>query len=144
MEKVTYRPNRGNSCNNQNGLLSVYFSSFFVKMVFLIMSFFLFYNIFRSINITAQKLEILDTAEAEVTALRVKNLKLNLRLDEMKKISFLEVEARDRLNFAGNGETVFVIPENLLKKSEEDIQLLLSDATTLEDQSVMDIWMAWL
>ena len=108
------------------------------------MSFFLFYNVFHSVKITSQKLEILNAAEAEVNSLRVQNLKLELELDEMKKVSYLEVEARDRLNFAGEGDTVFVIPTNLIERSGYNLADILAESNPVQTKSTLEIWIEWL
>ena len=76
MERFVYKPNKNENTRKQNFLLNSYFAMFFAKIVFLVMSFFLLYNVFHSVKITSQKLEILNAAEAEVNSLRVQNLKL--------------------------------------------------------------------
>jgi cell division protein FtsB len=144
MERVLYKPNKENNKRKQNGLINTYFATFFAKVIFLVMAFFLFYNIFHSVKITSQKLEILNTAEAEVNSLRVKNLKLDLELEEMKKVSYLEVEARDRLNFTGKGETIFVIPDNLLERSSDNLENILSESNPVQSKSTFEVWIEWL
>ncbi len=144
VEKFLYKPNKNENIRKQNVLLNSYFATFFVKIIFLVMSFFLFYNVFHSVKITSQKLEILNAAEAEVNSLRVQNLKLELELDEMKKVSYLEVEARDRLNFAGEGDTVFVIPTNLIERSGYNLADILAESNPVQTKSTLEIWIEWL
>jgi cell division protein FtsB len=61
-------------------------------------------------------LEILNHAEKEVGDLRLDNLELLTLSEYMKSDEYLETEARNRLNLSGKGETVFVIPDEILKK----------------------------
>lgn len=144
MDKVTYRPNRKVVRKKESEALNSLMSSFVVKSLFLMLSFFLFYNILHSIKITSQKLDILDRAEVEVNTLRVKNLKLGLKLEEMKEVSYLEVEARDRLNFSGENEIVFVVPDSLMEKSQESLDLILNDSCSQGDLSTIEVWKEWL
>jgi cell division protein FtsB len=146
MDKITYRPDRVSSRNNrsESDTINSLMSSFIVKIAFLVLSFFMFYNVLHSIKITSQKLDILEQAEQEVNELRVKNLKLSIQLDEMKETSYLEVEARDRLNFSGEGEIVFVIPDSLLEKSKDNLELILNDNVVDEVESTWAIWKEWM
>jgi len=146
MDKITYRPDRVSRGNNRSetDAINSLMSSFVIKIAFLVLSFFMFYNVLHSIKITSQKLDILEQAEREVNELRVRNLKLSIQLDEMKETSYLEVEARDRLNFSGEGEIVFVIPDSLLEKSKDNLELILNDNVVNDFESTWEAWKEWM
>ncbi len=86
---------------------------------------FLFYSVYNSIKITSEKLEISKRAKQEVDELRLKNLELELALESMQTPEYLEVQARDRLNFSGENEYIFVIPESLLEHAKEGVNTYL-------------------
>lgn len=76
------------------------------------------YNIGRSITQTAQKLEIIKYAQEEVEQLRLENIKLIMEKEKMRKDDFIELEARNRLNYARSGDTVAIFSRGLVEKSE--------------------------
>jgi hypothetical protein len=76
------------------------------------------YNIGRSITQTAQKLEIIKYAQEEVEQLRLENIKLIMEKEKMRKDDFIELEARNRLNYARSGDTVAIFSGGLVEKSE--------------------------
>ena len=116
------------------------FDNIFSKVVLLVVSFFLLYNISHSVNITIQKIEILKTAREEVDSLRLKNLKLALLLDNMQSKEYLEIQARDRLNFSGEKEYVFVIPENILDDAKNKVNSILQGDEYIEERTGFEIW----
>jgi hypothetical protein len=88
--------------------------------------------VYNSIEITGQKIEISKKARKEVDELRLENLKLALALESMQTDEYLEVQARDRLNFAGNSEFLFVIPEPILESAEERVDTYLNGSEEVE------------
>ena len=82
-----------------------------------------FYSIYNSVIITYQKIEISKHAREEVDKLRLENLKLALSLESMSSQEYIEVQARDRLNFSGSDEYIFVIPDSTLKSAQEQIEV---------------------
>lgn len=90
-------------------------------------SIFLLYNVGHSIDITIQKLNILQRARREVDELRLENLELALQIEDIQGLEYLEIQARDKLNFAGEKEYVFVIPEATLAQAEEDLDRFLGN-----------------
>jgi cell division protein FtsB len=105
---------------------SNFFDSIFVKIALIAISSFIIFSVYNSLKITFQKLEILKQAESEVEELRIQNLYLSLSIKEMSTDRYLEKEARNRLNFGGNEEVVFVIPTTTLEKSQEIVLDILS------------------
>lgn len=96
------------------------------KIFALVISTVLFYSVFNSIKITVQKLEILKKAEQEVEDLRLTNLHLSVGVKDMSTDKYLEKEARDRLNFGGKDEVVFVIPGSTLESAKEGVELIVN------------------
>lgn len=64
---------------------------------------------------TFQKLEILDQAKEEVEQLRLRNVELVLMSEKVVTEAYIESQARDRLNYAKDGELLYIIPEELLE-----------------------------
>ena len=76
----------------------------------------------------------------EVNELRVKNLELEVTLNDMKSNDYLESQARDRLNYSGENEFVFVIPERTLEKSKKNVDILLHGNNDVPRESTVEIW----
>lgn len=103
------------------------FNNAVTRVLFLGISVFLLYNVGHSIDITIQKLNILQRARREVDELRLKNLELALLIEDIQGLEYLEIQARDRLNFAGEKEFVFVIPDATLEQADEDLDRFLGN-----------------
>lgn len=76
----------------------------------------------------------------EVDSLRLKNLELDLLLSSMQSKEYLEVQARDRLNFTGEKEYVFVIPDSLLKEKEKDLNRILYGQEEKKEEKGYEVW----
>ena len=135
-----YREKRKREKRNSVSSVSSFFNNFVAKMILLAISLFLFYNVGHSVNITVQRLDILKRAQVEVDSLRLKNLELDLLLGSMQSKEYLEVQARDRLNFAGEREYIFVIPENLFEEKEKELNKILYREDKKEERKVYEIW----
>ncbi len=144
MDRFIYR--KESSRNEKKSLppMGFLFNNVLSKLVLLIISVFLLYNVGHSVDITIQKLNILRRAKVEVDELRLKNLELALLLDNMQSEEYLEIQARDRLNFAGEKEYIFVIPENLLNNAEENMDRLLGEGDAEEKRSSYEEWKDFL
>lgn len=112
-----------------------------VNLGFLVLSFFLFYNIFRSIQITGAKLEILNRAEKEVDSLRVENIRLILEKDTVQSPDYIETEARNRLNYSKDGEILFIIPDSVLELAKEELEVIISGEKGGVEEK--EIWKQW-
>lgn len=112
-----------------------------VNLGFLVLSFFLFYNIFRSIQITGAKLEILNRAEKEVDSLRVENIRLILEKDTVQSPDYIETEARNRLNYSKDGEILFIIPDSVLELAKEELEVIISGEKGEVEEK--EIWKQW-
>lgn len=125
---------------NQNEFLQKFTESRVGSILFLGLSVILLYNVVKSIVITSEKLEILNHAEKEVGDLRLDNLELLTLSEYMKSDEYLETEARNRLNLSGKGETVFVIPDEILKKGISDVEEILKRDEGNENIENIEIW----
>lgn len=125
---------------SKSGTLNTFLSSSFVKIGLIAISIFLLYSVYNSIVITGQKIEISKQARREVDNLRLENLKLALTLESMQSNEYLEIQARDRLNFAGNNEFLFVIPEKILSSAQERVKSYLYSS---EETNTLPSHMIW-
>ncbi|MFA5633983.1 MAG: septum formation initiator family protein [Candidatus Dojkabacteria bacterium] len=140
MDRFVYREKSKREKRNSVSSVSSFFNNFLAKMILLAISLFLFYNVGHSVNITVQRLDILKRAQVEVDSLRLKNLELDLLLGSMQSKEYLEVQARDRLNFAGEREYIFVIPENLFEEKEKELNKILYREDKEEERKIYEIW----
>lgn len=147
MDRVIYKPKKDFITNEEekgkNPINSVIGNSF-VKIVLIGVSLFLFYSIYNSVIITYQKIEISKHAREEVDKLRLENLKLALSLESMSSQEYIEVQARDRLNFSGSDEYIFVIPDSTLKSAQEQIEVFFSEPEEKTDTQVYEVWIDFL
>ncbi len=140
MPTISYKPNRLRTNSvTKNSIAPAILENTLVKLVFIGISIFLFYNIIHSVNITVQKVNILKTAREEVESLRVTNLELATQLQSMQNPEYIEVEARDRLNFSGTSDVIFVIPEALLESAGEKLSMIL-DEKEVAQKSNLEAW----
>ena len=141
MPTLSYRPNRPQTNNTiQSKIAPAIFESTVVKLIFIGISIFLLYNVLHSVDITIQKVNILKNARTEVESLRVTNLELATQLQSMQNPEYIEVEARDRLNFSGTNDVVFVVPDSLLQTAGERLSMIL-DERVEETKSNMEVWL---
>jgi cell division protein FtsB len=140
MYTIAYKPNRLRTNSvTKNNIAPAILGNTLVKLVFIGISIFFFYNIIHSVEITVQKLNILKAARKEVESLRVTNLELATQLQSMQSPEYIEVEARDRLNFSGANDVIFVIPEALLESASERLTMIL-DEKELVKKSNLEAW----
>jgi hypothetical protein len=62
----------------------------------------------------------------------------------MQTVEYLEVEARDRLNFTGKKDIVFVIPENMYPVAREYVDSLLSEKEVDSSEYGFEVWKNFL
>jgi cell division protein FtsB len=140
MDKVSYRSNDLPRRIVKKSIAPAVFGNTFVKIGFVLISVFLLYNVTHSIDITMQKVGILENARSEVETLRVTNLKLATQLQNMQSPEYIEVEARDRLNFSGNKDLVFVIPDGLLSTAKERLDSILNAKPIESEKTILQQW----
>ena len=107
---------------------------------------FLGYHFFLALNITNEKLKILDIAQQDVADLRIQNLELVLEKSEIVSLDYLEQEARDKLRYSGEGEVLFVIPEDLLESEwvENELNAAKGNPKVGEEKKTEEIFQIWL
>lgn len=66
-------------------------------------------------------MELLDQAQEEVSDLRLRNLELEQKRQEILGEDYVEKEARDRLYYVKKGETMVVLPETGDYEEPEDV-----------------------
>lgn len=100
---------------------------FTVAIVLIGISGLLFVNSARSVMTAYNRSLLLQQAEDEVNALRIENLKLTEKKDEMMEDSYVEEEARNRMIYVKDGEIVIVLPEtgqeSVLGEKEDDLNV---------------------
>lgn len=138
METIVYK--KGGIPQNRKKSSNSIFNNPITRILFLGISVFLLYNVGHSFNIMIQKLNILQRASMEVEDLRLKNLELALLLEEIQGLEYLEIQARDRLNFAGEKEYIFVIPDATLAQAEEDLDRFLGNNKEEIQRSGYEVW----
>ncbi|MBD3328994.1 hypothetical protein GF357_00670 [Candidatus Dojkabacteria bacterium] len=109
-----------------------------LQIVFIITSFFLLYNVAKSIYQTNFKLQILQQAEKEVEGLRLENIDLVMESDRVIEDEYIEAEARNRLNYGLDGEIQLVIPDELVNAELEE------DLVHADSRSVLQEWLDFL
>ena len=124
----------------KQGTLNTFLGNTFVKVGLIGISIFLLYSVYNSIVITGQKIEISKRAREEVDSLRLENLKLALVLESMQTNEYLEIQARDRLNFTGSSEFLFVIPEPVLESAKERVDTYLYGSEEVESAPTYIQW----
>lgn len=95
----------------------------------LILAVIILYGFSQQIINSLQAGKRLEIAQQELVQAKIKNEQLKKTLQDVKKISYIEYIARDKLNMARPNETVFIIPDKVLdqalapkeKKAEEKV-----------------------
>lgn len=128
MERRINIKNRDRVKNNNSGIeLGRISNHWLFKLGVIAIASIILYSVYNSAKITIQKLDILKKAEQEVQDLRLTNLHLSISIKDMSTDRYLEKEARDRLNFGGKGEVIFVIPENSLNIAQKEVKRLTEE-----------------
>ncbi len=147
MDRVIYKPKRDFISTGErvkNSTLGSFFGNSFVKLGFLAVSIFLSYSIYNAVVITSQKIDISKQARKEVNNLRLENLQLAISLEAMHSEEYIEVQARDKLNFSGSNEYIFVIPESTLKSAQERITAYFEETEENSDTPSSQLWFDFL
>ena len=145
MDKVIFNDRiKENTNRKENFKVGSLLNNLPAKILFVAIAGFLFYNVFHSIEITVQKLDILKKARIEVESLRLDNLQLALNLQNMQSLEYVEVQARDRLNFGGKNEYVFVIPEEALKEGSDMVNLLVEKENVSKNKLGYEVWLEFV
>jgi len=147
MDRVIYNKRKefiSNGEQRTSSTLDTFLGNTIVKIALIGVSIFLLYSVYNSIIITGQKIEISKQAKREVDNLRLENLKLALALESMQSNEYLEVQARDRLNFSGDNEFLFVIPESVLDSAKERVNTYLYGPKEVDVTPSYKLWIEFL
>lgn len=122
-----------------NNRKSISFSSVAVIILFLGLTAFMTYNIFRTLTLSGQKLQVLEQAEQEVEQLRLDNIKLVMQRNDVITDDYIETQARNRLNYSKKGETQVVIPDTVIEKLKD--QSAVMGVNDSNQASVLEKWL---
>lgn len=123
------------------------FVKFLTTILFLSLSVYFLGQMVRSIDLTRQKLEIFEKAKEEVDDLRLKNIQLIMTAERVITEEYTEEEARNRLNYAKDGEILFIIPDELMNSEELNNYIKRSsygyiDESTLNQDNI-ELWLTF-
>ncbi len=94
----------------------------FRKVVFFIViiaSVLVINNLVHSIYDLYRKKDLIETAKQEIDSEKVENMQLRAKLTEVQDAGFVEREARDKLFMSRQGESVVVLPNEVLRATAE-------------------------
>lgn len=103
----------------------------------IILSLGLLYNLSRQIYESLEAGKRLDTEAENLTKLQKQNSELKTKLADANSLQFIEQQARDKLNLARPGESVFVIPQ-------AEIDKVLGATKQEVEKKVEPYWQGWL
>ena len=72
--------------------------------------------------------------------LRLENLELALQIEDIQGLEYLEIQARDKLNFAGEKEYIFVIPDEILAQAGENLDRFLENGQEESQKGGYEVW----
>ncbi|MFC1710983.1 septum formation initiator family protein [Patescibacteria group bacterium] len=85
--------------------------------------------------------ERIKKTEDKLVKIREENKSLQDQFDQRQQEAYLEEEIRNKLQMAKPGETIVILPEELVKESSEESELLKD----LEDkEKTLANWQKWL
>ena len=107
---------------------------------------FIGYHFFLTLNLTNEKLRILEIAQEDVAQLRIENLELVLEKTEIVSMDYIEKEARDKLRYSQEGEVLFVISDELLESEwiEQELEIVKGLQKKEEEKDAEEIIKIWL
>ena len=115
-------------------------SNLFKQFLLLSVSAFFVYNIIRSIKTTQVKLNDVSDLRENVRTLRSDYLKLYTLSVNMNSKEFLERTARENLNYAKDGDIIFLIPDEYLLSDAIDLEYKECIGNKDEQRNVFDEW----
>lgn len=112
-----------------------------ISVGIIILSAFLIFNSLRSIQISREKIGILNQAQNEVSSLRLKNITLILQKETIETDDYTETDIRNRLNYSKKGEYIFVIPDAIYQESLKKVNQILAPAE--KETVALKVWEQW-
>lgn len=89
----------------------------FVSTIFLFIGFYLIVSFSRDLWSLVQKEGEIQKSNLRLEKLELENEQLKRQGQIVQSPEFIEKEAREKLGFAKEGETVLILPENLQEKT---------------------------
>lgn len=115
-----------------------------MQLVLIFISGLMVYNIVRTLDQAAKKNQILIEAEKQVEELRIENIKLVLKSNNVTTDDFVELQARNRLNYSRDGEVQYVIPDSLLEEYGNRYNELMYEKEADQDLNNLELWFDFL
>jgi len=145
-KRINIKNRKRASDSNRGSDFSEIYNHWLFKLSSIVVSIIFITSVVTSLRIMVQKLEILKQAEQEVEELRLTNLHLSIEIEDMSTDRYLEKEARNRLNFGGEGEVAFVIPSNILNSAKDEVRSILNAMEKQSDKANnnMEEWITFL
>lgn len=108
--------------------------------LFVVISISMIFNIAKVIQRNYELQQAVDRLKNEVALVEVENQNLRYNIEYYKTDSYLEVEAKRRLNLAGQNENVILLPKN----GDQSIQQNIDGNESTEEKSNFEKWMIFL
>ncbi len=105
-------------------------------MLIILLSSFFIIGLGRQISSALQASARLDQSASEASKLQDKNRLLRQQLEQVEDYSFVEEISRNKLNMVKPGETVVVIPDEVIKR--------VLSANTKAEEVKLPNWQGWL
>ena len=106
-----------------------------IYAIIIIFSIYISNNLIQSIYNLLQKQDLVTMASAELVKEKNEYEKLKDQLEKVKRVDFIEEEARNKLFMVQPGEQLVLVPQEVLQASQK-----------VEDQENPDLpyWQQWL
>lgn len=106
-----------------------------IYAIIIIFSIYISNNLIQSIYNLLQKQDLVTMASAELVKEKNEYEKLKDQLEKVKRVDFIEEEARNKLFMVQPGEQLVLVPQEVLQASQK-----------VEDQEKPDLpyWQQWL
>lgn len=115
------------------------FVSITLSLIFLGLSAVLIMNSVKSVTTANKRMKLIGQAEGEVGELRLRNLELMQKKEEILGEEYVETEARDRLYYTRGGEIMVVLPDTGTLEVEDE-----GDGDTEDQNETSEYgWSVW-
>lgn len=103
------------------------------------------WNTVEAIQRNFQLQQKVDLLRQELSVLELQNKTIDFQNKYYKSDEFLELSARERLNKAGKGEKLLMLPANTKHAAKDEVVLVDNLASTpISERSNLDQWMYFL
>ena len=119
------------------------FVSVALSLIFLGLAGLLIANSIKSVSSAYNRALLLDQAESEIEALRLRNLELIQEEKYVTSDPYVEGEARDRMLYSKDGEVLLVLPDDTEVLGESDSTIEDSTAEEVDQEDLLKGWDRW-